>query len=74
MANRNGIFFVRQDGTQQFLEFLAFAEGTRKRIPKLEKPLEEFLGGMALSGDGRSILYSQMDNSNVDIMLLDNLR
>jgi Tol biopolymer transport system component len=74
MPNRNGIFFVRKDGAQQFLEFVPFAEGTRKRLLKLEKPLEEFLGGMAVSADGRSIIYSQMDNSNVDIMLLENLR
>ena len=54
-----------------YLRFLRFATGQTEELPKPAKPLRY---GIALSPDGRHVLYSQADYAVSDLMLVDGLR
>jgi Tol biopolymer transport system component/DNA-binding winged helix-turn-helix (wHTH) protein len=69
---RNGIYFIRHEELQReaTLEFFEFA--THKTIPisTLDKPSE----GLAVSPDGRTVLYSRVESFQSNIMLVKNFR
>lgn len=71
---RTGIYFLDKTadprGTIEFFEF-----ATRKTTPvfNLEKPASAF-GGFALSPDGKSLLYSQLEVEDSSIMLVKSFR
>ncbi|MCC6859016.1 MAG: PD40 domain-containing protein [Bryobacterales bacterium] len=74
---KNGIYFLdRQEmegnGVRYFLRFLDLAT----RRDRLVMPLERrpYNSGLALSPDGRYCLYTQVDRSDTDIMLVNNFR
>ena len=54
-----------------YLRFLRFATGNVDEMPKPRKPLRY---GIAISPDGRHVLYSQNDYAVSDLMLVDGLR
>ncbi len=54
-----------------YLRLLRFATGQVEELPKLAKPLRY---GIAISPDGRHVLYSQADYAVSDLMLVDGLR
>ena len=72
---RNGIYFLNLKnpplGTIDFFEF-----ATRKKISifSLNKPAPDRIGGLAVSPDGRSILYGQSESADSYIMLVKNFR
>ena len=72
---RNGIYFLNLRnpplGTIDFFEF-----ATRKKISifSLNKPAPDRIGGLAVSPDGRSILYGQSESADSYIMLVKNFR
>ena len=72
---RNGIYFLNFKnpplGTIDFFEF-----ATRKKISifSLNKPAPDRIGGLAVSPDGRSILYGQSESQDSYIMLVKNFR
>ena len=66
----NGIYFTPHDNPR-IICFFDFAIGQTRQIFKADKDLGE---GMSISPDGRYMLYSQIDESNADIMLVDNFR
>ena len=67
-----GIYFTPHIGTDytSSVEFLNFATGTTTQIVKT-KPLDL---GLGVSPDGRTLLYSQVDQTSSNIMLIENFR
>ena len=70
---RNGIYFIRRVNTQPHATVQFFEFATQKIIPiwTLEKPDGP---GLAVSADGRSILYVQNEFTQSNIMLVRNFR
>lgn len=72
-----GIYYVdRRDmqraGVRYFLNFYDFASKRDRQMLAFEK--RPFNSGLAISPDGRWCLYTQADQSDTDIMLVDNFR
>jgi len=68
-----GIYFIDPDvqrGTS-VLKFYDFAKGKIMDLAYFDKPVTS---GLAVAPDGRSILYSQVDQRGSDIMLVENFR
>jgi Tol biopolymer transport system component len=63
-----GIFFIPRD--EAVVRFFDFNTRAIRTVATLEKPV----GDLAVSRDGRTILYSQMDNVGSDLMLVENFR
>ena len=69
----NGIYFLNGNPPDGKINFFDFATGKTICIFTVEKHVPYF-GGLALTPDGRSLLYSQREFWNSDIMLLKNFR
>jgi eukaryotic-like serine/threonine-protein kinase len=71
----NGIYFT-DPGTKRLatLKFLDVRTGRISAVATIEKPLTDGGQSLAVSPDGRSILYSQVDSVSTDIMLVENFR
>ena len=70
-----GIYFVNTEATPQpALQFLSFAERRVVHIAALDRKPVPFVSGIAVSPDGRRILYTQEDHRSSDIMLVENFR
>jgi Tol biopolymer transport system component len=75
----NGLYYLGPDGgearPQQYAIF-SYEFETRKtvRVAPLAKPPSIGNPGLALSPDGRSLLFTQLDASGADLMLLQNFR
>jgi hypothetical protein len=73
----NGVYFVpvRERGRGSFLQFLSFATNRIKPVASFEKPLDVgSLGGLAVSADGKWILYTQVEQAGSELMLVENFR
>jgi eukaryotic-like serine/threonine-protein kinase len=73
----SGVFFVpaRATAAGPSLQFLSFATNKIGPVANFEKPLDiEALGGVAVSPDGRWILYTQFDQAGSELMLVGNFR
>jgi Tol biopolymer transport system component/serine/threonine protein kinase len=71
----NGIYFTDQDTRPHAtLKFLDVRTGRITTIAALEKQPSCCGQSLAVSPDGRSILYSQQDSVSTDIMLVENFR
>ncbi len=68
----NGIYFIGDVGSKQAIEFLDLQTRKIRQLYTLEKPPEPWTSGLAVSPDGRWLLYSQIDEINSDLMLVDN--
>jgi Tol biopolymer transport system component len=68
-----GIYFVPQQSTAlgSSIEFLDFATNHAKRVASFGKFLSS---GLALSPDGRWILYTQADQEGAELRLVENFR
>ena len=69
-----GIYFVITRARPYALEFFHFDTRRVVRVASLEKAPAPFDAGLALSPDGRSILYVQQDQQTSDIVLVENFR
>jgi Tol biopolymer transport system component len=70
-----GIYFVNAVlESHPTLDFFSFATGRVRQIAEMEKEAAQGWSGLAISPDGRSILYVQMDRNESTIMLVDNFR
>jgi Tol biopolymer transport system component len=73
-VTEQGIYFATATSAGAMLEFYNFAN---KQISEVARPAhgaERYLPGLAVSPDGRSLLYCQMDRSGSDIMMVENFR
>jgi Tol biopolymer transport system component len=66
-----GIYVLAVRGPIASIEFFDLATGTNTRLHTLDRP---FWFGFALSPDGGSILFSQVESRASDLMLVENLR
>jgi Tol biopolymer transport system component/DNA-binding winged helix-turn-helix (wHTH) protein len=67
---QDGIYFTPQDRPRSICFFDFLTRKTRE-IFKADKDLDE---GMSISPDGRYMLYTQIDENNANIMLVNNFR
>jgi Tol biopolymer transport system component/DNA-binding winged helix-turn-helix (wHTH) protein len=65
-----GIYFTSQSAPRT----VCFYDFTTRKTHEVFKADHDFSDGMSVSPDGRYLLYTQMDESNADIMLVNNLR
>jgi Tol biopolymer transport system component/DNA-binding winged helix-turn-helix (wHTH) protein len=65
-----GIYFITQRPAPA-VRFFDFATRAVKEIATLPGPPAPYVGGISASSDGRYILYSQVDETASDIMLVD---
>jgi Tol biopolymer transport system component len=71
----NGVYFVpvRERGRGSSLQFLSFATNRIKPVASFEKPLDfGSAGGLAVSPDGKWVLYTQAEQSGSELMLVEN--
>jgi hypothetical protein len=66
----DGIYFSPQDNPRS-ISFYDFATKHTREIFRVDKDLAD---GMTVAPDGRYMLYSQIDENNADIMLVDHFR
>lgn len=72
-VGNEGIYFVVEAGRQQWaIKFFSFASGKVKRITVLNESPIGGPPGLAVSPDGRWILYTQNDRRVSDIVLVEN--
>jgi WD40-like Beta Propeller Repeat len=69
-----GIYFASaQTPSSSVVEFFNFAMGrVERRVATLERAIKEGPPGLTVSPDGRWILYTRIDQSGSDIMLMEN--
>jgi Tol biopolymer transport system component len=66
-----GIYFIKDVGNGATIEFFSFATRRVTRIATMDKPPGL---GLAVSPDGRWLLYTQTDVESQGLMLADNFR
>lgn len=66
-----GIYYIDQPSGEARLQFLDFATG---RSTTVARNLGDIRYGLTASRDGRTILYSRVDSSVDDLMLVENFR
>jgi len=69
-----GIYFSTATAAGSLLEFYNFATKQISEVARLERGAERYVPGLAVSPDGRSLLYCRMDHSGSDIMMVENFR
>jgi Tol biopolymer transport system component len=71
-VTEQGIYFATAENlSRPLIEFFSFTTGKVTQIAALEKPI--YLG-LNVSPDGRWLIYTQLDQSWSDIMLMENFR
>ncbi len=71
-VTERGIYFATAENpSRPLIEFFSFATGKVMQIATLEKP---FFLGISVSPDARWLIYTQLDQSGSDIMLMENFR
>ena len=71
VPDQHGIYFIEP---ARRIAYYRFATGAITPIAALAKEPGVLNAGLALSPDGRWLLYAQMDRSGADIMLVENFR
>jgi hypothetical protein len=69
--DQHGIYFI-EPGRR--IAYYRFSTGTITPIVALAKDASPHNSGLALSPDGRWLLYTQMDRAGSDTMLIENFR
>ncbi len=70
-----GIYFATATTpSHPMIEFYDFASGKVSQLARLDKPIVRSEPGLAVSPDGRSLLFTLLDQSGSDIMLMANFR
>jgi hypothetical protein len=67
----DGIYFIPESGVdgKSSIQFLSFATGKVKTVSPVPGSPSE---GLSVSPDGRSLLFSQSDEFDSDLMLVEN--
>ena len=70
-----GFYFLNSKASPRpAIEFFNFATGRTTQIASVEKDFDSRVPSLAVSPDGRWILYVQIDQRESDIMLVENFR
>jgi len=67
----NGIYWMPRNDQSPSIRFMDTKTGKSTEILKIQKPIDL---GLALSPDGRTLLFAQVDYSGQDLMLVENFR
>ena len=68
-----GVYFVDPEArTRRSIECYSFATGRTTRVATIEKELYWIAASLAATSDGRWILYVQVDQTESDIVLVEN--
>jgi len=70
-VHEQGIYYIVHRSNETKLEFYDLVKG---RSSTIASNLGTIAGGLAVSPDGRTILYSRVDSSVADLMLVENFR
>ena len=72
-VGERGLYFVAvgDTGDKPSVDFFDFATGKRSTLVRLDKP---FWFGMALSPDGKSLLFSLVNSAGSNLMLVETFR
>jgi Tol biopolymer transport system component len=74
-VSQTGIYFATANViSQPIIEFYNFATRRVTPVITLNRPISRTDPGLTVSPDGRSLLFSQLDQSGSDIMLVENFR
>jgi dipeptidyl aminopeptidase/acylaminoacyl peptidase len=70
---KDGIYFIPEPGAdgKYSIQFLSFATGKVKTVAPISRQSSYILN---VSSDGRSLLYTQLDETGSDLMLVENFR
>jgi Tol biopolymer transport system component/DNA-binding winged helix-turn-helix (wHTH) protein len=66
-------FYAYKDGNAE-IDLLDLPTSRVRRISTLDKPPAGWLGGLSVSPDGKWFLYSRIDETACDLMLVENFR
>ena len=66
-----GIYFISHEAETSTLHFFRFATGETREIARIRTRTTM---GLSVSPDGRSLIYSQVDQVGSDLMLVENFR
>jgi len=68
-----GIYFIPEPGPDRkfSVQFLRFATGKVRMVAMMSREPAE---GLSVSPDSRFMLFSQFDQTNIDLMLVENFR
>ncbi len=77
---KEGIYFIskepgsKETGTRQTIKFFSFASRRITPLVTVDREALWWQAGLALSPDGKRLLFAQMDYANDEIMLMENFR
>jgi Tol biopolymer transport system component len=70
-----GIYFITAETPNHpLIEFFSYVTGRVTQVATLERQIPRGITGISVSPDGRWLLYTQIDQSGSDIMLMENFR
>ena len=69
----HGIYYIRprENAAGGVLRYVDLASGASRDVYTIDKPLDL---GLALSPDGRYLVYAQVDYAGQDLMIVENFR
>ena len=70
----SGIYFIADLNHQAEVDFFDFNRHNVRMVFTLEKSLPGWSGAVSISGDGKWLLYPQLDGSSRDLMMIENWR
>jgi Tol biopolymer transport system component len=73
-VTQKGVFYFNHKAGPRAIEFFDFESRRVTKVAEVGKPLQAWNSGLAVSPDGRWVLYSQIDQGGSDIMLVENFR
>jgi Tol biopolymer transport system component len=68
-----GLYILSEPAGTSQIEYLDVATGKRRWIYTLPKPALDHTGGLAVSSDGKWLLFTQVDEQKADLYLLTGL-
>jgi hypothetical protein len=73
---KEGIYFVSRPNAagHYSIQFFDFATKRIRFISTIESEMDQYLPVLSVSPDGRWILYSQIEQEDSDLMLVENFR
>ena len=69
-----GVYFINPDPSRPSIDFFEFGSARIVRVVDMPGRPAPWGGALALSPDGRRLVYSQLDGIASDVMLVDNFR
>jgi Tol biopolymer transport system component len=73
-VTEKGIYFIERTNRYGVIRFFDFATGSISDLHQLTRPAAANDSGLAVSADGATLLFSQVDVSNADIYIVDSFR